>query len=104
VGDLCDDERWAALAGRYGCCRAADVLSGPHPETGTSPEPVVTTSLRLPRRLMAGLRAEADRCGMKPSALIIQILERELAGDLAGRLDLEQRVSALEDAVRHLSR
>jgi hypothetical protein len=73
-------------------------------ETEVIPEPMITTSLRLPQRLMADVRTEAGRRGIKPSALIRTILEGELAGSLPEQPDLELRVGALEDAVRRLSR
>lgn len=68
------------------------------------PEPMITTSIRLPQGLMAEVRTEADRRGIKPSALIRRIVEGELASGLPRQPDLELRVGALEDAVRRLSR
>ena len=71
--------------------------------TEVIPEPMITTSIRLPQRLMADVRTEADRRGIKPSALIRRIVEGELAADLPQQPDLELRVGALEEAVRRLS-
>lgn len=52
---------------------------------------------------MANVRDEARGRGMKPSALIREILEQELTGGVPRQRDLEQRVRVLEDAVRRLS-
>lgn len=79
-------------------------MNGGRWATEVIPEPMITTSIRLPQRLMADVRTEADRRGIKPSTLIRRIVEGELAGRLSRQPDLELRVGALEEAVRRLSR
>lgn len=81
----------------------ADEMDGGHWETETVPEPMITTSLRLPQPLMAAVRAEAARRGLKPSTLIREILEREITSAVPHQRDLEQRVQALEEAMRRFS-
>lgn len=103
-----DHERWAELADHYDSHDTAEEMHSGRWETDVSPEPMITTSLRLPQRLMANVRADARRRGMKPSALIREILEQELGGvqelsDVPRQRDMEQRIRALEDAVRRLS-
>ena len=101
--DVRDDERWAGLADHYGSHDTATATSGGCWHTDAIPAPMITTTLRLPQQMMTGVRAEASRVGMKPSAFIRAVLERELTGGVPRQRDLEQRVDAVEDAVRRLS-
>jgi hypothetical protein len=102
--NVSDHERWAELADHYDSHDTAEEMNGGRWETDVTPEPMITTSLRLPQWLMADVRADARRRGIKPSALIREILEQELTSGVPRQRDLEQRVRALEDAIRRLSR
>lgn len=63
-----------------------------HWETDVDPNPMVTSSLRLPKALLDVIRAVARARGMRATALMRQILEESLApGD-----GLPQRVARLE--------
>lgn len=97
--NVSDQGRWTELADHYDRHDTAEEMNGGRWETDVSPEPMITTSLRLPQRLMADVRADARRRGMKPSALIREIIEQGLGG-VPRQRDLEQRVRALEDAIR----
>lgn len=79
-----------------------------------TPEPMATTSLRLPGEVVERLRAEAANRGIRYTTLIREVLMSHVtAGELssralASRLDeLEQeydrRLRRLEDAQRHVS-
>lgn len=79
-----------------------------------TPEPMITTSLRLPGVVVEKLRTEAANLGIRYTSLIRDVLvayvtEPELSSQvLASRLDgLEQeydrRLRRLEDAQRHIS-
>jgi len=67
-------------------------------ETDTEPDPMVTTSLRLPKSLLDWVRTQADQQHTRPTALIRQWIEQRR--DLVGT-DLADRVERLEDAVFH---
>lgn len=67
-------------------------------ETETAADPMVTTSLRLPKSLLDWVRAQAADQHVKPTAWIRELLERERAGQPA----LESRVGVLEELVAGL--
>ncbi|GGP43318.1 hypothetical protein [Saccharothrix coeruleofusca] len=64
-------------------------------EVDTVDDPMVTTSLRLPKSLLDWVRERANAEHMKPSAWIRTLLERARDGDGS----LEQRVDVLEQAI-----
>jgi hypothetical protein len=69
-------------------------------EDETEPDPMVTTSLRLPKSLLDWVRARAAEQHVRPSGLIRQwIDQRRDAGGGAGVEDLAARVERLEGAV-----
>lgn len=79
-----------------------------------TPEPMVTTSLRLPRDIVDRLRAEAAARGIRYTSLIREVLVAHVTGRepssraLASRLDglereYDRRLRRLEDAQRHMS-
>lgn len=81
---------------------------------GVTPEPMVTTSLRLPSEIVDRLHAEAAARGVRYTSLIRDVLvahvteEEPSTQTLASRLDgLEveygRRLRRLEDAQRHMS-
>ncbi|MGH9063853.1 MAG: hypothetical protein ACRD0L_07790 [Acidimicrobiales bacterium] len=69
-------------------------------EDDTEPDPMVTTSLRLPKSLLDWVRERAADQHVRPSVLIRQWVEqRREAGGGAGIEDLASRVERLEQAV-----
>ncbi|MHB8246588.1 MAG: hypothetical protein ACYDGN_14810 [Acidimicrobiales bacterium] len=66
----------------------------------TEADPMVTTSLRLPKSLLDWIREQAGEQHVRPSVLIRQCLEqRRDTGGAAGAEDLASRVGRLEEAV-----
>jgi predicted DNA binding CopG/RHH family protein len=70
----------------------SDEIEQGHWETDVTDDPMVTTSLRLPKSLLDWIRARAAEQHVKPTAWIRDILEQQRTE----RPDLEHRVSALE--------
>lgn len=69
-------------------------------ETDTDTDPMVTTSLRLPKSLLDWVRDQAAAQHVRPSVLVRQWIEqRRAAGGAAGVEDLTARVQRLEQAV-----
>jgi predicted DNA binding CopG/RHH family protein len=63
-----------------------------HWETDVVDDPMITTSLRLPKSLLDWVRAQAAEQHVKPTAWIRELLEQQRTG----QPDLEHRVGALE--------
>lgn len=69
-------------------------------ETDTDTDPMVTTSLRLPKSLLDWVREQAAGQHVRPSGLIRQWIEqRRDAGGAAGVEDLAARLERLERTV-----
>jgi hypothetical protein len=69
-------------------------------ETDTEADPMVTTSLRLPKSLLDWVREQAAAQHVRPSGLIRQWIEqRRDAGGAAGIEDLATRLERLEHKV-----
>lgn len=66
-----------------------------HWETDVADDPMITTSLRLPKSLLDWVRVQAAEQHVKPTAWIRELIEQQRAG----RPDLEDRVRALEATV-----
>jgi predicted DNA binding CopG/RHH family protein len=66
-----------------------------HWEADVADDPMITTSLRLPKSLLDWVRAQAAEQHVKPTAWIRELLEQQRSG----QPDLEHRVSALEAAL-----
>ena len=67
-------------------------------EAGTDADPMITTSVRLPKSLLDWVRRSAAAQHVRPSVLIRQWIEQqrdaaeaEGAGDLAGRVERLER-------------
>ena len=67
-------------------------------ETGTEADPMITTSVRLPKSLLDWIRQRAAAQHVRPSVLIRQWIEQrrdtaetEDAGDLAARVERLER-------------
>ncbi|MFC4853495.1 hypothetical protein [Actinophytocola glycyrrhizae] len=70
----------------------SDEIEKGHWETDVVDDPMITTSLRLPKSLLDWVRNQAAEQHVKPTAWIRDLLEQQRAG----RPDLEHRVSSLE--------
>lgn len=68
-------------------------------EADTEDDPMVTTSIRLPKTLLDWVRTQADDQGIKPTALIRRWIEERNSTDHPR--SLADRVDALEAAVFH---
>lgn len=71
-------------------------------ETDVVDDPMISTSIRLPKSLMDRVRQAADDDGVKPTSWIRQLVERNFSGREAAmedRADLEARVARLEAAL-----
>lgn len=66
-------------------------------EEDTESDPMVTTSVRLPKSLLDWVREQAARQHVRPSVLIRQWIERQRDAEEAE--DLAARVARLEGAV-----
>lgn len=78
---------------------AAEIKQGTW-EEDTESDPMVTTSVRLPKSLLDWVRGQAASRHVRPSVLIRQWLEQQRDADTAGGAeDLAARVARLEGAV-----
>lgn len=69
-------------------------------EEQTDPDPMVTTSVRLPKSLLDWVREQAATQHVRPSVLIRQWLEQQRDTETVGETeDLAARVARLEGAV-----
>ena len=74
-------------------------------EGGTDADPMVTTSVRLPKSLLDWVRQRAATQHVRPSVLIRQWIEQHRdAAEAEGTGDLAARVERLERAVFHDTR
>jgi len=67
-------------------------------ETDTEEDPMVSTSLRLPKSLLDWVRSQADAKRTKPTTYIRQLIEHA-RDEHEGRDDIAARVRRLEMAV-----
>lgn len=77
---------------------AAEMEQGAWEEDAES-DPMVTTSVRLPKSLLDWVREEAASQHVRPSVLIRQWLEQHREMDTADGEDLAARVARLEGVV-----
>lgn len=90
--------RLEELAEYYGTNdTSADMASGHWEQAPPESDPMVTTSLRLPKSLLDAARRRADKEGVKTTAWIRTVVERALAEPVGD--SLEDRVQRLEHAV-----
>lgn len=69
-------------------------------EADTAADPMITTSVRLPKSLLDWVRHRADAQHVRPSVLIRQWIEQQRdAAETEGAGDLATRVERLERAV-----
>ena len=68
-------------------------------EANTDADPMITTSVRLPKSLLDWIRQRAAAQHVRPSALIRQWIEQQRDEDGTETADLLARVERLEHAV-----
>jgi hypothetical protein len=95
-----DEEKLAQLRDHYATVDLTAEIERAHWEADVEPDPMVTTSLRLPKSLLDWVRQQAEAEHVKPTALIRRWIEQhrdDRATDVSGRL--ERLVERLEVAV-----
>ena len=98
----CSPERVAALREYYDTTDQSMMIDRAVLETDVATDPMVTTSLRLPKSLLDWVRDQAEEQDMKPTALIRRWVE-ERRRALAADPTVEDRVTTLERRVDELS-
>ena len=95
-----DEQKLAQLRDYYDNTDLSAEIERAHWETDVESDPMVTTSLRLPKSVLDWVRQQALAEHVKPTALIRRWIEQqrdEQATDVSGRL--ERLVERLEVAV-----
>ncbi|MEO7194330.1 MAG: CopG family antitoxin [Pseudonocardiaceae bacterium] len=80
----------------------ADVVDTAVWETDMVAEPMVVTSIRLPRPLMQRVRAQADAAGVPATALIRGWVEDRLAAQETGDIGRDRLVATLRSVLADL--
>ena len=88
----------ARLREHYDTTDVSDAIDRGKWETDTQSDPMVTTSLRLPKSVLDWVRAEAEAQHVKPTALIRQWIEDRRS---ANSDPVTTRLERLEAAVFH---
>jgi hypothetical protein len=88
-----------ALRDYYDTHSTADEMDGGTWETDTYPNPMVSTSLRLPKDVLDWVRAQAAAEGIGHTALIRRWIEQRREIEEAGAGRVEERLDALAEAV-----
>ena len=95
-----DEQKLAQLRDHYDTADLTAEIERARWETDVEPDPMVTTSLRLPKSVLDWVRQQAEAERVKPTALIRRWIEQQRddrARDVSGRL--ERLVERLEVAV-----
>ena len=95
-----DEQKLVQLRDHYDTTDLSAEIERAHWETDVEPDPMVTTSLRLPKSVLDWVRQQAEAEHVKPTALIRRWIEQQRddrAADVSGRL--ERLVERLEVAV-----
>jgi hypothetical protein len=103
-----DEDKLAQLREHYATADLAAEIERARGETDVDSDPMVTTSLRLPKSVLDWVRQQAEVEQVKPTALIRRWIEQQRTGraaDVSGRLErlverLEVAVAAEETAPR----
>lgn len=97
----------AELREHFDSTDLSDAIESATWETEVDPDPMVVTSLRLPKSLLDWVRAQAEAERVKPTALIRRWIEdRRPAQTRAGQptlADLAARVDRLESVTLHVA-
>ncbi len=92
-----NQQELAQLRDHYDNTDQSDAIERAHWDDEIDPDPMVTTSLRLPKSLLDWVRAQAEHERIKPTALIRRWIEdRHTGADSLGA-----RIDRLEEAVFH---
>lgn len=95
-----DRETMLRLREEFDTTSTADSMDGGTWVTEVDPDPMITTSLRLPKSLLDWVRTQADHQGIKPTALIRRwIEEQQRTGDQNSPIAITRRIQALEAEV-----
>lgn len=97
----------AELREHFDSTDLSDAIESATWETEVDPDPMIVTSLRLPKSLLDWVRAQAEAERVKPTALIRRWIEdRRPAQTRTGQLtlaDLAARVDRLESVTLHVA-
>jgi uncharacterized protein YdiU (UPF0061 family) len=80
---MIDRERLERIAEEYQTGDASAELDRAEYDDSSVAEPMVTTSLRLPKPVMDAVRAAADARGMRPTALMREWVEQQVVEQAA---------------------
>ena len=98
-----DEQELARLRDHYDHADLTTDVERARWETDVDPDPMVTTSLRLPKSLLDWVRQQAEAEQVKPTALIRRWIERQRTEpDADVNRRLERAVERLEDVVTEL--
>ena len=98
-----DEQERARLRDHYDHADLTTDVKRARWETDVDPDPMVTTSLRLPKSLLDWVRQQAEAEQVKPTALIRRWIERQRTEpDTDVNRRLERAVERLEDVVTEL--
>lgn len=102
-GQTCEQtpEELAELREHYDTTSTADQMTAEAGrwETDIDPDPMVTTSLRIPKSLLDWVRERAADERVRPSALIRRWIEDHRDGGVAAAAEVTARLERLEHAV-----
>lgn len=95
-----DHEKLTELRRHYDGRSTAREMDGGRWEKDTDPNPMVGTSIRLPRDVLTWVREQAEAEGVGQSVVIRRAIERDRAAATAGTEgDVRDRLARLEQAV-----
>jgi hypothetical protein len=95
-----DEQKLAQLRDHYDTTDLSAEIERAQWETDVEPDPMVTTSLRLPKSMLDWVRQQAEAEHVKPTALIRRWIEQQRDKRFANVSDrLERLVERLEVAV-----
>lgn len=94
-----NEKEAAELRAYYDDTEVSDAVERGRWETDTTADPMVTTSLRLPKSVLDWVRAEAEAQQVKPTALIRRWIEDRRTTAAAD--PVVARLERLEQAVFH---
>lgn len=93
-----NQEELAELRAHYDNTDVSDAIDRAVWDDEIDPDPMITTSLRLPKSLLDWVRAQAEAERIKPTALIRRWIEDKHAGAID---PMAARLAKLEEAVFH---
>jgi hypothetical protein len=94
------DRELQTLADYYDATDTSAEMADAEWDDETAENPMITTSLRLPKNVLDQIRATAAAEGVKPTALMRRWIEERLSGRQPSRA--EAKLQAILDAVQHV--